>query len=41
MFFQGKEGNARGGRFLLVSSLILHLYLPGEELIWEAAMMIF
>ena len=40
MCFQGKEGNA-WWRSLLVSSLILPLYMSGEELIWEAAMMIF
>ena len=40
-YFIGKEGNARDGRSLLDSSLILSLYMSGEELIWEAAMMIF
>ena len=40
-FFIGKEGNARGGRSLLVSFLILPLYMSGEELTWEAAMVIF
>ena len=40
-FFIGKEGNARDGRSLLALSLILPLYMSGEELIWEAAMMIF
>ena len=38
---QVKEGNARDGRSHLVFSLILPLYMSGEELIWEAAMMIF
>jgi len=32
-FCIGKEGNARHGRFLLASSLILPLYMSGEELI--------
>ena len=40
-FSSVKEGNARGGRSLLASFLILPLYMSGEELIWEAAMMIF
>ena len=40
-FFIGKEGNTRDGRSFLDSSLILPLYMSGEELIWEAAMMIF
>jgi hypothetical protein len=40
-FCIGKEGNARDGRSFLASSLILPLYMSGEELIWEAAMMIF
>jgi len=39
--FIGKEGDARDGRSLLALSLILPLYMSGEELIWEAAMMIF
>ena len=39
-FFIGKDGNA-WRRSLLALSLILPLYMSGEELIWEAAMMIF
>jgi len=37
-FFIGKEGNACDGRSLLALSLILPLYMSGEELIWVTAM---
>ncbi len=40
-YFIGKEGNACYGRSFLASFLYLLLYMSGEELIWEAAMMIF